>query len=569
MRWTESLISTRRKDPQDAEATSHKLMVRASLIRKLTSGAYSYLPLGFKVLKKAEDIIREEMDTAGALELLLPAIHPVGLWKKTGRYDVLGEVLIRYKDRHGREVVLGPTHEEIITDLVAKEISSYKNLPKTVYQIQTKFRDEIRPRFGVLRSSEFIMKDAYSFDSDIDGLNESYDKMYKAYSRIFERCGLPYVAVQADPGVMGGNISHEFMVPCEIGEDEIVMCRCGYSASNLIAACKESRPLSGRARGNPEVKKIKEVDTPNASSVEEVAKLLKTEPPKIIKTLIYLADGNPLALLVSGSHEANEIKLKNFLKVDSLVMADEKTISKVTGGPMGFSGPVGLKIKILADHGLRDAANMVTGANKKDRHFVNVTVDRDFKPNAWLDARVITPFDPCPVCGGKINIKHAIEIGHTFKLGTKYSAALGANFLDKNGKSHAMVMGCYGIGVNRILAASIEVSHDDDGIIWPRSLCPYEIVVIPLNVENKTLLKFSEAIYADMCELGLDVIIDDRNERAGVKFKDADLIGFPLQVVIGERNFEKGKVELKTRKDKKSELVDKKDILAKFKKPTA
>lgn len=564
MRWTETFIPTLREDPQDAEAVSHKLMVRAALIRRLTAGAYSYLPLGFKILKKVENIIRREMDRAGAIELLLPALHPVELWKKTNRYKALGEVLIKYKDRHGRELALGPTHEEVITDLVSKEINSYKNLPKTLYQIQTKFRDEIRARFGVIRSSEFIMKDAYSFDIDQEGLEKSYKKMYDGYCRILERCELPFVACEADPGVMGGNISHEFMVPSDIGEDEIVMCKCGYAASRQVTACKE--PKTQHAPASPQ-KEIKEVDTPNVSSVEKVSKLLKVKPSQLIKTLIYIADGKePLALLVRGDCGANETKLKNFLKRDTLEMADSRKIEELTGSPLGFSGPVGLKMKILADFSLKGMRNAVTGANKKDKHLINVNIDRDFKSDAWLDARVITQNDPCPACGGKIELKHAIEIGHTFKLGTKYSRALGACFLDKNGKSHPMVMGCYGIGVNRILAASIELNHDKDGIIWPKSISPYEIVILPLNVENETLRKFSEGLYAQMRKADLDVIIDDRPERAGVKFKDADLIGFPIQVIIGEKNLNKDKVEIKIRKDKKPELVYNKDIIEKLKK---
>ncbi|MFC1576137.1 proline--tRNA ligase [Candidatus Omnitrophota bacterium] len=563
MRWSKTLIPTLREDPQDAEAISHKLMVRAALIRKLTAGAYTYLPLGLRALKKAERIVREEMNRAGAVELLMPALQPVELWKKTGRYDVLGEVLIQYKDRHGKLVALGPTHEEIITDLVSKEINSYKNIPRTLYQIQTKFRDEIRPRFGVVRSSEFIMKDAYSFDADSEGLEKSYKKMYDAYSRIFERCGLPYVAVQADPGIMGGNISHEFMVPSEIGEDEIVICACGYAASTQVAKCKE-RPVATDSQVKEEA--IKEVATPGKTTVPDVSNLLKVKPSQLIKTLIYIADDKPVALLVRGDYEANEVKLKNFLKCETLEMADEKIIEKVTGGAIGFSGPVGLKLKIFADFSLKGMKNAVTGANKKDKHIANVNIGRDFKPEAWLDARMITALDPCPACSGNMEIKHAVEIGHTFKLGTKYSKALGANFLDKNGKTQTMVMGCYGIGINRILAACIEESHDKDGIIWPRSIAPYEIAILPLNIGNEELKKLSEDLYAEMQKEGMDVIIDDRADRAGVKFKDADLIGFPIQVVIGEKNLKNGKVELKTRKDKSTQLVDSKDVIASLKK---
>jgi prolyl-tRNA synthetase len=563
MRWSKTFIATLRDDPQDAEAVSHKLMVRASLIRRLSAGAYSYLPLGFRALKKAESIVREEMNAAGAAELLMPALQPVELWKKTGRLAVMGEVMIRFKDRHGKEVALGPTHEEVITDLVAKEIRSYKQLPKTLYQIQTKFRDEIRPRFGVIRSSEFIMKDAYSFDSDDEGLESSYKKMYDAYCRIFQRCGLPYIPVEADSGVMGGKVSHEFMVPSEIGEDEIAVCECGYAASVHVAKCPDQKSSAPQtAHRKPQTETIKEVDTPGRSSVEDVSALLKVKPSQLIKTLIYKADGKPVALLIRGDHEANEVKLRNFLKADVLEMADEKTILEATGGPMGFSGPVGLKVKILADFGLQGIQGGVTGANKKDKHLINVCADRDFTPETWIDARVITQGDPCPKCGGDIALKHAIEIGHTFKLGTKYSEALDARFLDKQQKSRPMVMGCYGIGVNRIVAACIEVHHDKDGIIWPRSISPYEIVLIPLNVENEKLKKAAEELYDGLRQKGLDVIIDDRKERAGVKFKDADLIGFPVQVVIGEKNLAQEKVEIRTRKEKAARLVPFKDVIS-------
>ncbi|MBN1353612.1 MAG: proline--tRNA ligase [Candidatus Omnitrophica bacterium] len=561
MRWSNTLIPTLREDPQDAEAISHKLMMRAGLIRKLTAGAYSYLPLGFRALKKAEDIIREEMDRSGALELLLPALHPVELWKKTGRYDVLGDVLIKYRDRHGREIALGPTHEEVITDLVSKEISTYKSLPRTLYQIQTKFRDEIRPRFGVIRSSEFIMKDAYSFDEDEAGLEESYKKMYDAYCRIFERCELPYVAVQADPGIMGGNISHEFMVPSEIGEDEIVLCKCGYAASTEVAACGKTDKAEVKEKAKSS---FKEVGTPGVSSVEKVSELLKAKTTSIIKTLIYIADGKPLAFLVRGDYEVNNAKLKGFLKANILEMADAETIEKLTGAPVGFSGPIGLKMRILADFSVRGMKDAVTGANKKDKHFINVDTERDIKPEGWLDARMITPHDPCPACGGKIEIKHAIEIGHTFKLGVKYSESLGARFLDKDGKLRPVIMGCYGIGVNRILAATVEVSNDKDGIIWPESISPYRIAILPLNLGDDNVKNFSEELYKECLKKNMDVIIDDRPERAGVKFKDADLIGFPFQVIIGEKNLKSGKIELKTRIGKKTELIEKNVIMKKL-----
>jgi prolyl-tRNA synthetase len=566
MRWTNALIPTLKEDPQDAEVISHKLMVRGGFIRKLFSGAYSYLPLGLRVLHKIQAIIREEMNAAGAQEVLLPAIHPPDLWKQTGRYDVLGDVLIKFKDRHGRELVLGPTHEEIITDLVANNVKSYKNLPLTLYQIQTKFRDEPRPRFGVMRTSEFIMKDAYSFDCDADGLEKSYEKMYKAYCRIFSRCALPYIPVMADPGMMGGNVSHEFMVPSEAGEDLIVTCeKCGYAASTQIAKCVEgpgsrvSRPsdIEGRDRQGPEEKlPIKEVNTPNTTTIEKVAELLKIPQTKLIKTLIYKADGAPVALLIRGDHEANDVKLKNYLKAGVLELADEDTIKQVTGAPVGFSGPVGLKgLKIIADNSVQGITNAATGANKKDMHFVNVNMPRDFQIPEFGDFRVITKDDKCPSCGVAIQIKRSIEVGHTFKLGMKYSESLNARFLDKDGKEKVAIMGCYGIGVNRIASTLIETSNDQNGIIWPLSIAPYEVVIIGLNMDDAKVKELSEGAYKALTDSGFDVLFDDRAESAGIKFKDVDLVGIPIKVVVGAKNAKNDIVEVKLRKDGKVELV--------------
>ncbi len=557
MRWTQSLIPTLKENPQDAESMSHKLMVRSGMIRKLTAGAYSYLPLGWRILHKAINIVREEMDAAGAQEVLLPAIHPPELWKATGRYDLLGEVMIKFKDRHGKECVLGPTHEEIITDLVANNVRSYKELPLILYQIQTKFRDEIRPRFGVMRTCEFIMKDAYSFDCDTEGMEASYKKMYDAYRRIFERCGLPYIAVEADPGVMGGGLSHEFMVPAESGEDEIVACAsCGYAASTAVARVRQ-KPVTSNQKP---VKKfpLAEVETPGVATVEKVSDLLKVGPEKLVKTLIYVADGKVVAALVRGDRDLNETKLKNFLKCETLAMADAKAILEVTGGPVGFSGPVGLKnVRIAADIDIREMTNFIAGANKADKHLMNVNFERDFelKEKEFADLRMITKDDPCHACGKAIEIKHAIEIGHTFKLGVKYSSALKADYIDRDGRENPMVMGCYGIGVNRIPAASIETSNDKDGIIWPESLAPYTIIILPLNVQDKKVADISEKLYKGLSRKNYEVLLDDRDERAGVKFKDADLIGIPAQIVIGEKNARNGLVEVKLRKDKSVKTV--------------
>ncbi|MBD3380262.1 MAG: proline--tRNA ligase [Candidatus Omnitrophica bacterium] len=563
MRWSNTFIPTLREDPQDAEAVSHKLMVRAGLIRRLTAGAYTYLPLGYKILRKAENIVREEMNAAGASELLMPALQPVELWKKTGRYEDIGDVMIKFQDRHGKEVALGPTHEEIITDLVSGEIRSYKDLPLTLYQIQNKFRDEVRPRFGIVRSCEFIMKDAYSFDVDTVSMEKSYRKMYDAYCRIFDRCGLPYIPVEADPGLMGGTVSHEFMIPTGIGEDTIALCSsCGYSASTEVASCAEE----GDAPGLEEPPGIEEVATPGMSSVEDVSSFLKREAKNLIKTLIYIADDEPVAVLLRGDHEANEAKIKKCLGVSSLELADESGVEKVTGGPMGFSGPVELNgVKKIADLSIRSMPAAVTGSNRKDTHLKNVFPGRDFEVNEWGDIRVITEDDKCPRCGENIEIKQSIEIGHTFKLGTKYSEKLGAGFLDENGKERPLIMGCYGIGVNRILASLIETSHDDKGIIWPMAISPFEVIVIPLKKGEEAVEREAERIYSELIKNGIDAIMDDRDKSPGVKFKDADLIGFPIQVVVGKKSLEKNKIELTERSAGEKALVEKEDIVERVK----
>jgi prolyl-tRNA synthetase len=550
MRWTESLIPTLKEDPQDAEVISHKLMVRAGLVRKLISGAYSYLPLGMKALQKVTSIIREEMNAKGAQEVMMPAIHPPELWKITARYEALGPVLIKFRDRHNKELVLGATHEEIVTDLVANNVKSYKELPLILYQIQTKFRDEPRPRFGVMRTSEFIMKDAYSFDRDVEGMEASYKKMYDAYCRIFERCGLPYLPVEADPGMMGGSLSHEFMVPSEAGEDLIVVCqKCKYAASVQVAACRFSKELGvgSREKKLP----IAEVETPGIKTIDKVSEFLKVEPFKLVKTILYKADDKIVAILLRGDFEVNETKVKNYLKCSVLELADEKTIETVTGAPVGFSRPVGLlNARIIADSSIQNMVNFVTGANKNDAHLINVNLDRDFVVNEFADLRNITKDDKCPSCGKAVDIKKSIEVGHTFKLGTKYSEALGAKFLDAEGKTHTIIMGCYGIGVNRILASLIETSNDKDGIIWPLSIAPYKVMIIALNLTSKKVKDVSEEVYALLTKAGYDVLFDDRDISAGIKFKDADLIGIPLQVIVGEKNAKKNIIEIKSRKDK-------------------
>ena len=561
MRWSNAFIPTLREDPSDAEAISHKLMVRASIIRRLGSGTYSYLPLGVRALKKAESIVREEMNKKGALEVLLPAIHPAELWKKTGRFDLLREILITYKDRSGKTNVFGPTHEEVITDLVSKEVRSYRDMPKIIYQIQTKFRDEPRPRFGVLRSKEFIMKDAYSFDVDWKALDTSYEKMYDAYCRIFKRCGIEYIPVEADSGFMGGDISHEFMAPAACGEDKIIICKsCKYAASVEKAECIQDKLEKPDPKN---AKPLKELDTPGVSTIEKVSEFLKAKPRKLVKTIIYKADDTPVAVLVRGDHDINEAKLRRALKCTNLVMSDENTIANVTGGPVGFSGPVGLKgVKIIADLTVAGSSNFITGANKKDTHIVNVNIDRDFTVKEWADIRYITADDKCPKCGKEIEVRTAIELGHIFKLGTKYSASMGARYLDEKGAEKEIIMGCYGIGVNRILAAAIEQKNDKNGIIWPMGIAPYNVVVIEIDPTDRDIRDESERIYKELMESGVDVILDDRDERPGVKFKDADLIGIPIHVIVGKKNLKDGKIELKTRESGKPVTHPSKDIIS-------
>jgi prolyl-tRNA synthetase len=549
MRYSKTFIPTLKEDPADAEAISHKLMVRAGLVRKLTAGAYSYLPLGFRVLHNIESIIRQEMDLSGALEVLMPALQPADLWHETGRYDVIGDELVKFKDRTGREMVIGPTHEEVITDIARSNIRSYKDLPKTIYQIQTKLRDEPRPRFGVIRSKEFIMKDGYSFDKDQKGLDKSYSVMFETYKRIFSRCGLNAIAVEADSGFMGGSESAEFMVLSESGEDIIAQCTdCGYKTSLAKAIC-----LPANIPANPACsaggKPIQEVDTPNISTIDKVSEFLKCASQDMIKTLIYVADNDPVAVLVRGDHDVNESKLANILKAKKLSLADENTIIKVTGAPVGFSGPCGLEnLKIISDHAIKTIAIGVTGANKKNKHLINVIPGRDFDIRETFDIRYITGEDTCPECNKPIELKKAIEIGHVFKLGTKYSDTMKAKFLDADGREKQVIMGCYGIGVNRIMAAAIEQGNDKDGIIWPVPIAPYSIIIICLNVNDKDVSSASDDIYKQFQEAGIEVLLDDRDISPGIKFKDADLIGIPFQVIIGSKGLANSNAEIKIRK---------------------
>lgn len=554
MRYTRYFIPTYKETPADAEVISHRLMLRAGMIRKLTSGIYTYLPAGLRALRKVENIIREEMNRAGAIEVLMPSVQPAELWQESGRWEFYGPELLRFKDRHNRDSCLGPTHEEVITDLVRREIQSYKQLPVNFYQIQTKFRDEIRPRFGVMRGREFLMKDAYSFDVDDAGADRSYEIMREAYMRIFRRCGLQFRAVEADTGTIGGSFSHEFMVLADTGEDLIVNCsKCPYAA-NLEKA--EVAAPQEPGNGNEPPRPIEEVETPGQRTIEEVTRFLSARSSELIKTLLYRSDKGVVAALVRGDHDLNEAKLRNLLGASKVELADPGTIEEATGAPVGFAGPVGLdKVRVVADHAVRLMQNAVTGGNRKDLHLRNVNVGRDFEVSLYGDLRVIAPGDRCPRCGGETRFGRGIEVGHVFKLGTKYSKAMKGLFLDENGRENPFVMGCYGIGVGRTVAAAIEQNHDQDGIIFPIPVAPFEVVILPLQMHEPEVVEAAEKIYRELSARGLDVLLDDRDLRGGAKFKDADLLGTPVRVTLGIRNLKAGKAEMKLRTEKDNVAV--------------
>jgi prolyl-tRNA synthetase len=552
-RFSEFFVPTLKEVPAEAEIISHQMMLRAGMIRKLAAGIYSYLPYGLMALKKVENIIREEMTRAGAMELLLPGVQPGELWMESGRWSYYGPELLRFRDRHNRESCLGPTHEEVITDLVRREIHSYKQLPINFYQIQTKFRDEIRPRFGIMRAREFIMKDAYSFDVDEEGCNRSYERMYTAYEAIFKRCGLRFRAVEADSGSIGGSFSHEFMVLSDTGEDDIVSCQnCTY-ASNLEKA--EVAAQGDSFSSSQEEQELQIVDTPGMRTIEEITNFLSISPHHVVKTLIYKTENELVALLVRGDHEVNVTKARNALNAEELVMADPDTVLEATGAPIGFAGAIGLKVKILADLSLKGMKNMAMGANQEDRHVLNVNEGRDFQVDHYADLRMITPSDPCPRCGGKLQFGKGIEVGHVFKLGVKYSKALQAAILDKNGHEVPIIMGCYGIGVGRTVAAAIEQSHDDNGIIFPVSISPFEVTILPLEFHESRVKEVAEQLYRQLNEEGLSVFLDDRDERPGLKFKDADLLGTPVRITVSTRTLNKGSVEIKLRSGQKLDLI--------------
>ncbi len=557
MRWSQTLIPTMKETPEGAEIPSHVLMLRAGLIHQLMAGAYTYLPLGYRALRKAEQIVRDEMDKAGAVEVHMPALTPIHLWQQTGRVEAFGNVLINFEvRRQGKKVhmALGPTHEEPITDLVSKFVNSYRQLPLTLYQIQTKFRNEERPRFGILRTSEFLMKDAYSFDSSVEGLNASYDRMYAAYCTIFRRCGLDFLAVEAESGPIGGDASHEFMVIADNGEDTVVYDpKSGYAANQERA--ETGKRVVARSAADP--KPLTKLHTPNVGSIEAVSKFLKCKPAQMLKTLIYAADDQPLAVLIRGDHEANENKIRRAVGAKKLALAEPEMVQKVTGAPVGFAGPVGLKtaVPLWADDDVAGMANMIVGANEADHHYVGANLDRDFTVAKFADLRNAAAGDPSPRSDAKLELRHAIEIGHVFKLGTKYSDALGAKFLDDKEQQHTVIMGCYGIGVNRILASLIETKSDANGIIWPMSIAPYEVVVSTLNAQESEVAAAGNQLYDELQKLGVDVLYDDRDQRPGVKFKDADLIGIPLRVVVGGRGLKDGNLELKWRTKEAPDLI--------------
>jgi prolyl-tRNA synthetase len=564
MRYSQYFIPTVKETPSDAEVISHQLMLRAGMIRKLAAGIYNYLPLGLRSIRKVEAIVREEMNRAGAIEMLMPAVQPAELWKESGRWEFYGKELLRFKDRKDAEFCMGPTHEEVVTDLIRKEVRSYRQLPINLYQIQGKFRDEIRPRFGLMRGREFIMKDAYSFDVNEAGADVSYSKMYQAYRRIFERCGLRFRAVEADTGSIGGNFSHEFMVLADSGEDAIVSCSACQYAANMEKA--ETRKSTAGEHADP--RPLERVVTPGQKSVEEVAAFLSVSSTQVVKTLVLLADNEPVVALLRGDFDLNEIKLKNHLGCAELEMAGDDVVAKVTGAPTGYAGPVGLpgKVKVVADLSLEGMHNFVTGANAGDTHLKNVNLGRDFSVAGFVDIRNVVVGDPCPRCeDGKLEIWRGIEVGHVFKLGTKYSKALHASFLDADGKEQIIYMGCYGIGIGRTVAACIEQNHDENGIIFPIPIAPFQVIVSALSAKDDAVRDAAEAVYQDLLQAGIEVLIDDRDERPGFKFKDADLIGIPLRIVVGAKNLVDGKVELKERRSGEVEILPIAEALEKVK----
>jgi prolyl-tRNA synthetase len=560
MRYSELFLPTVREVPSDAEVVSHQLMLRAGLIRKLTSGVYSYLPLGYRVIRNFEQIVRDEMNRAGAQEIFMPTVQPAELWQESGRWTHYGKELLRFRDRHDRECCLGPTHEEVVTDLVRNEVKSYRQLPVNLYQIQTKFRDEIRPRFGVMRCREFGMKDAYSFDTGEEGAEISYRKMFDAYNRIFTRCGLRFRSVEADTGSIGGSFSHEFLVTADSGEDAMVYCGSCEYAANLEKA-EVPRP-DVKTVDKKDFLPVEEVHTPDVRTIEEVCAFLNVMPQDVVKTLIFSADGKAVAILIRGDEEVNEIKVRNYLGCDELELATDDMIREVTNSPRGFAGAIGIQCGILADYSLMNMKNLVMGANREDYHIKNVNIGRDFKIKDFVDLRAVKEDDVCPRCRSEMRFARGIEVGHVFKLGTKYSKAMGARYLDRNGQEQIIVMGCYGIGIGRTVAACIEQNYDDQGIVWPMALAPYKVIITPVNVKDEALLRTAEDLYLKLAATGIDVLLDDRDERAGVKFMDADLIGIPLRVTIGPKRLAEGNAEVSFRRSGEVKILSLEEVEA-------
>lgn len=559
MKMSKMLISTLKEVPSDADITSHQLMMRAGMIKKMASGVYNQLPMGLRVFNKIQNIIREEMNAKGAQEILCSGLIPSELWKESGRWDVMGPEMFRLNDRNERSYCMGPTHEEVFTDIIRQEVTSYKQLPLNLYQIQVKYRDERRPRFGVMRTKTFTMKDAYSFDVDQEGLDKSYQDMFDAYTNIFRRCELENSPVQADSGAMGGSASAEFMVKSEVGEDEIVFCSgCDYAA-NIEKAVSVNHEAC-----NEEMKELKEVHTPEVTTIDELAKLFNIESGKFGKTLIYYADGKSVAVVVRGDREVNETKVANAIGgAVEFELASETTIKEVTGAEVGFAGPIGIKTDyLLIDQEVADQKNIIIGANKTEYHVENANYGRDFEGTVG-DFRNVEEGDKCTKCGSALEVARGVEVGHIFKLGTKYSESMGATYLDKNGKTQPIVMGCYGIGVERTAAAVIEQHHDENGIIWPLSIAPYHVVVVPVNMKKEEQVKAAEKIYNELKDMGVEVLLDDRDERVGFKFKDSELIGIPMRITVG-KDITDGKVEFKLRSESGKEVIALDEIKSKI-----
>lgn len=553
MRYRQTFIPTLREAPAEAEVVSHKLLLRAGMMRQVARGVYDFLPLGLRVVRKVEAIVREEMNRAGAQEILMPAVCPAELWQESGRWEAYGKELLRIKDRHDRDFCFGPTHEEVVTDIVRREVRSYRDLPLNLYQIQTKFRDEVRPRFGLMRGREFIMKDAYSFHADLEDCQREYRNMYDAYSRIFDRCGLRYRPVEADTGAIGGSLSHEFQVLADSGEDAIVSCdSCTYAAN--VEKAELAPPPDTEPRPATQ---LTPVETPAQRTIDEVAAFLGESPDRFVKTLVYVTDtGQVVAALVRGDHELSEAKLKSTLGCEWVALADAETVERVSGAEVGFVGPLDIRATLVGDHRLRRGRGLVCGANQRDRHLTGLDVERDLPKLDFADLRRAAAGDECPRCEtGRFAAHRGIEVGQTFYLGTKYSTAMHAGFLDASGTQRPLEMGCYGIGVTRTVAAAVEQNHDEAGIVWPKPLAPADLHVVPVNWNDDATRALAEDVYAKLHAAGVEVLLDDRQERPGVKFKDADLLGIPLRATVGGKSLKRGVIELRGRTDEQAREV--------------